>query len=273
MKDIKIKTQKSRITLIGIPFDEYSSYLRGTALAPPMIRDAFFCESSNTWSESGMDIADKSVLSDNGDMSFLPNEDAFPKIETFILELLEKNFRPVSLGGDHSITYPIIKAFSQKYSKINILQFDAHPDLYDEFKGNRLSHACPFARIMENRLVQRLVQVGIRTCNKHQREQAEKFAVEMIELKDFYTDIELLFEFPLYVSFDIDVLDSAFAPGVSHWEPGGLSTRQAINIIQKVKAPSIIGADIVELNPKRDETGKTAMVAAKIVKEIVSKMF
>ena len=103
----------------------------------------------------------------------------------------------------------------------------AHPDLYEEFEGNRLSHACPFARIMEAGLAKRLVQVGIRTLNRHQREQAEKFGVDMIEMRSLGAFDKLKADGPVYITFDTDVLDPAFAPGVSHREPGGISVREA----------------------------------------------
>ena len=175
------------------------------------------------------------------------------------------------MGGDHSITYPILKAHHKKYGQVDILHIDAHADLYDNFEGDKYSHACPFARIMEDKLATRLVQIGIRTLSKHQAEQADKFGVEIIQMKDF--DINKLPEFknPIYLSLDIDGLDPAFAPGVSHHEPGGLSTREVLSIIQKINVP-IIGADIVEYNPTRDINDMTAMVSAKILKEIAAKI-
>jgi len=184
--------------------------------------------------------------------------------------LLERRLRPIALGGDHSITYPVIRAISRKYPGLAILDFDAHPDLYDEFQGSRSSHACPFARIMEQGLARRLVQVGIRTLNGHQRRQAERFGVELIQMKDWRGILPAL-DGPLYLSFDLDVLDPAFAPGVSHREPGGLSMREALGAIQSVSA-EIVGADIVEFNPRRDVMNVTAAVCAKLLKEIAAKM-
>jgi arginase family enzyme len=151
------------------------------------------------------------------------------------------------------------------------LHFDAHPDLYDEFLGNRHSHASPFARIMEEGLAKRLVQVGIRTVNGHQREQAERFGVEFVEMRNWRDDLTLDFDSPVYISFDLDALDPAFAPGVSHREPGGLSTRQAIGVIQRLRA-KVVGADIVEFNPRMDPAQITAVVCAKLLKEIAAKM-
>jgi agmatinase len=262
---------RAKIALIGFPFDEYSSYLRGAAEAPPLIREAFKCESSNPWSESGRYLGWEKTFFDAGDIVVASPEEMFSEIERSVGSLLDRGFPVISLGGDHSITYPIMKAYSERHPGLTILHFDAHPDLYDEFQGNRLSHACPFARIMESNLVGRLVQVGIRTMNRHQREQAEKFGVEVIEMKDWHEAAKLSFDSPVYVTIDMDGLDPAFAPGVSHREPGGPTTRQVLEVIQRINAP-VVGADIVEFNPKMDPLNMTAMVAAKLMKEVASKM-
>lgn len=169
------------------------------------------------------------------------------------------------------MTYPIMQAMAEKYPDLQIVQFDAHGDLYDELDGNRHSHACPFARIMENGLAKNLTQVGIRTMTQHQKEQADRFGVNVIEMKDWTADINLKFDGPVYITFDMDVLDPAFAPGVSHHEPGGFSTREAISMIQKLDA-NIVGCDVVEYNPDRDINGVTGMVTAKIVKELLAKL-
>ena len=263
---------EKRVSLIGFPCDENSSFMKGSAAAPALIRQALHSDSSNRWSETGIDLGDRSLIIDQGDLNLNSSADPFCTIENTIIKLLDEELLPLSLGGDHSITYPIIKAFSRKYDNLSILQFDAHPDLYDEFQGDRFSHACPFARIMEDGLVQRLVQVGIRTMNDHQQRQAEKFGVEVIQAKDWQDNIILKFDSPLYISFDMDGLDPAFAPGISHHEPGGLTTRQAINLIHNVQAPIIVGGDIVEFNPGRDLNGMTAMTSAKILKELAGKM-
>ncbi len=259
-----------KLAIIGLPSDENSSYLRGAAEAPPLIRAAFFSDSANLWSESGVDLGAADIF-DAGDVALPSGIAALEKIEESAASLLDQNYRPVSLGGDHAITYPVIRAFARKYPRLSILHFDAHPDIYDEFQGNRYSHACPFARIMEAGLVERLVQVGIRTATGHQREQIERFGVEVIEMKDWRDDWPIDFDTPVYISFDIDGLDPAFAPGVSHREPGGLSTRQAINVIHNVTAP-VVGADIVEFNPRMDVNGVTALVCAKLLKEMAAKM-
>jgi len=260
-----------RIGITGFRYDENSSHLRGAAGAPPRIRAAFSCDSSNSWSETGIDLQNPNLLFDNGDIFPGESGDAISAISQPIDALLQRDIRPLSLGGDHSITYPIVKAVSKHYTGLSILHIDAHPDLYDQFQGNRYSHASPFARIMEEGLAARLTQVGVRTINQHQRDQAKRFGVRIMEMKDWSDSLEFDFETPIYLSIDLDGLDPAFAPGVSHPEPGGLSTRQVINLITRVKG-RVIGADIVEYNPEVDVRGLTAMVCAKLMKEACARI-
>ncbi|HLY93157.1 MAG TPA: agmatinase [Candidatus Angelobacter sp.] len=278
--NIKADSINAAISLLGIPFDANSSFLRGPALAPRLIREALYSESSNLWTEDGIDLGRTGAIHDAGDLE-LPESSipAFAAIEAAVWRTLGLGHPLISLGGDHSITYPIIKGFRPRWPELTILHFDAHPDLYDELGGKKHSHACPFARIMEEKLARRLVQVGIRTMNGHQAEQAKKFGVEVITMQNlvhyvgrfasFFADLKL--EGPLYISFDVDVLDPAFAPGVSHYEPGGMSVREVLSCIQCLHAP-IVGADIVEYNPTRDHHTQTAMVCAKVLKEIAAAM-
>jgi arginase family enzyme len=124
---------------------------------------------------------------------------------------------------------------------------------------------------MEERLAKRLVQIGVRTLNGHQRQQAKKFDVEIVSMSLLPAYDRLKGLGPTYISFDMDVLDPAFAPGVSHWEPGGMTVREAIAHLHAIDG-KVVGADIVELNPERDPAGTTASVAAKILKEILGKV-
>ena len=257
-------------TLLGVPVDENSSYKRGSAAAPPLIRDALRCDASNMWSELGVDVGAEGAYVDAGDLA-LPQKDPFQAIEDSAEALLAKRQRPVCLGGDHSITYPILRAFGRHFKDLTIIHFDAHPDLYDDFQGNRHSHASPFARIMEEKLAKRLIQVGIRTMNPAQKKQAGRFGVEVYEIGRKRALEEVKTWCPVYVSFDMDVLDPAFAPGVSHREPGGMTVREALDHLHSITA-TIVGADIVEYNPSRDVSELTAAVAGKILKELLGKM-
>jgi arginase len=262
-------------TLLGIPLDVNSSYLRGPAGAPEKIREALRSDASNKWTELGVDLGAAGAFGDAGDLQLNNSREMvledFGEIERRVGELLGKGERPVSLGGDHSVTYPILKAFARHHPELTIIHFDAHPDLYDEFEGSRVSHACPFARIMEKRLAKRLVQIGIRTMNGHQRQQAARFGVEVIEMRALPAYDRLGIHGPVYVSFDMDVLDPAFAPGISHREPGGMTVREAIAHLHAIEG-TMVGADVVEYNPGQDVSEMTAVVAAKILKEILGKM-
>lgn len=258
------------IALLGIPYDEQSSFARGSAKGPPMIRAAWNCASANKYSED-LTMVDDSLVWDAGDISFAPGEDQFSAIERRVAGLLDEGFKPMCLGGDHSITYPVVKAVAGRHGDLNILQFDAHPDLYQEYEGSRLSHACPFARVMEDGLATRLVQAGIRSATPHQKEQADRFGVELMDMRSWDDRASLRFDGPVYISFDVDALDPAFAPGVSHRTPGGLSTRQAIRLMQSFEG-ILVGADIVEYNPDRDLPGMTDAVCAKVMKELVARM-
>jgi arginase len=257
--------------LLGIPLDHNSSFLRGPAQAPSKIREALRSDAWNSWANGRIDLAQPGLFEDAGDLSNMGEPDAFERIEQAVAKIVESKKRPLCLGGDHSISYPILRAVGKRVPGITLVHFDAHPDLYADYEGNPHSHASPFARIMENQLVQRLVQIGVRTLNDHQRLQAEKYGVEIYAIENLPDLAKLNLAGPLYVSFDVDALDPAFAPGVSHWEPGGLSTREAIEYLQGLPAP-IVGADIVELNPVRDTSGLTATVAAKLLKELLGKM-
>jgi arginase len=257
-----------QLTLIGLPYDASSSYHRGPALAPAAIRAALHCDSTNSWSEA---LRDLSSLADLGDLDLPVSGEARGIIEQGLARLLDKGGIPISLGGDHSVTYPILRALGPRHPGLTILHFDAHPDLYQDFEGDPYSHACPFARIMEDGLAKRLVQVGIRTMSRHQREQADRFGVEVIDMKAWAAGVRPDLQGPLYVSIDLDAFDPAYAPGVSHIEPGGLSSREVITLLQNLPGP-IVGADVVEFNPSRDPLGITAPLCAKLVKELASRI-
>jgi arginase len=267
------------ITLLGLPWDGSSSFERGAALAPPAIRRALHSPSSNTTNERGDDVASETLLVDGGDVE-LPEEagGARSAMEEAVRGVLAHGRKPLVLGGDHSVTYPILRAFAGRATSLTVLHLDAHADLYDAFPpgdegGDRYSHACPFARVMEEKLAGRLLQVGIRTMTAHVRSQAGKFGVEVIGADRWRDAIPLVGRIrgAVYVSLDLDVLEPMLAPGLSHPEPGGLTVRDVLDVIGAIRTP-VVGADIVEYNPRHDIRDLTARVAAKFVKELVGLM-
>jgi agmatinase len=261
-----------RATLLGVPYDGGSSFQRGAAGGPAAIRAALRSASSNTWNE---DIVDVDVLlGDSGDVVVTGVADPLQAIEA-AAAALDPEVRPIFLGGDHSITWPLLRAMRRRAPRLTILHLDAHPDLYDRFDGDLSSHACPFTRIMEGGLCDRLVQLGIRTANVHQAEQVSRFGVEMVTMRQGLAAMQGMvatLEGPVYISLDLDVLDPAHVPGINHPEPGGLATRDLLTLVQAVPRGLLIGADVVELSPANDLRDLTARVAAKLVKELVGRM-
>ena len=261
-------TNTRSVRLLSVPYDANSSFTRGTAGAPTTIRERLFSPAGNLYTENLVDLAAEDRLIDEGDIEVR----AFPEdIISTARHLLKTDCRLLALGGDHSITYPLIKACSEKYPNLSVIQFDAHPDLYHDFEGNRWSHASPFARVMEDGLTETLVQCGIRASSKHLHEQQERFNVVSLPVGRPIEFEPLQLTGPFYVSIDMDSLDPAFAPGVSHPEPGGLTMRELIDAIKELPA-HVVAGDIVELNPLKDSTGITAAAAAKLVKELAGKM-
>jgi len=260
-------TEPRRVGLLGVTYDGSSSYLRGAAAGPVAIRAALSSESTNMWTERGLDVGRDDVLVDRGNVGDGPGDESRVATERAVGALLDDGLVPLILGGDHSITYPVVRGIRKRHEKLSILHLDAHGDLYPEFQGDPHSHACPFARILQDGLVDQLVQVGVRTLNDVQRETAERYGVEIVDMATFAAGGSWRLKHPAYLSLDLDVFDPAFAPGVSHPEPGGVSVREIIQLIQWMETP-LVGADVVELNPSRDVHDLTARVAAKLVKEI-----
>jgi len=258
------------LTLIGLPWDASSSHARGAGLAPSVIRAVLFSPSSSPYSMSGVDVrtAIKSY-----DFAELPENaaEARTAIEARVAAALAAGHAPLSLGGDHSVTFPILKAVAAAHGPVNVLHIDAHPDLYDDYDGDRYSHASPFARALDAGAINNLVQVGIRARSPVYADFAEKHGVVMLAPDEAGAVPYEKLAAPLYVSIDLDGLDPAFAPGVSHPEPGGLTTREVLGVLKRLSARPV-GADIVELNPERDINLLTAHVAARFVKELAAAM-
>jgi agmatinase len=257
------------VRLIGAPTDSHSSFLRGAAGAPALIRAALRSDHGNMAAENGLELGSDIALEDAGDLPLSEGAGDFDLIRVATASAAREGAVPILLGGDHMVSFPAVSGVAEALGPVSILHFDAHPDLYEDFEGDPLSHASPFARILERGLATRLVQVGIRTLNRHCREQAERFGVEVVEMRHFAPERVPIPEGPLYVSIDMDGFDPAFAPGVSHHEPGGLSARDVLAVLARVRS-RIVGADIVEYNPTRDVNGVTAVLAAKLVREVAA---
>jgi agmatinase len=199
-------------------------------------------------------------------------EASAPEYRARVETILREGLTPFVAGGDHAVTVPVVEASSVLRRPIHVIQIDAHPDLYPEFEGNPDSHACTAARILDMDHVASVTQIGIRTMNEEQRPQIERFAgrLRIVEARTLGSALPDLTHLPadaaVYLTVDMDGIDPAFAPGVSHPVPGGLSSRQVLDIIQQGHW-TLVGMDAVEVNPSRDVQNMTAILAARLLHE------
>jgi agmatinase len=256
---------------LGICDDTQSSFLHGPADAPECIRRAYDGRCYNATTESGLDLT--ASVSDLGDLKPRASwnestEDYRARVE----EILREGETPFIAGGDHAVTVPVVEAFEALGRPIHVIQVDAHPDLYPDFEGNPDSHACTGARLLEMPHVASLTQLGIRTMNPEQRAQVERYGarITVLEARELEGGLPAMSHVPLdadvYLTVDMDGLDPAFAPGVSHPVPGGLSARQVLGLFHRGHW-TLVGMDVVEVNPSRDFQYQTSILAARLLHE------
>ncbi len=260
----------TKVRILGFEWDASSSHSRGPALAPTVIKRLLTSEASSSYS---IDLVDMREAIAGYDIPALPEDGGAARamIEQTVARAIADGYAPLSVGGDHSVSYPILKAIAAAHGPVNLLHIDAHPDLHDNYEGDPFSHASPFARAHDDGLIANHVCVGVRCWDPASKAQAEKFGVTILGAHELDRVPGAIFERPLYMTIDLDGLDPAFAPGVSHPEPGGLSTLDALALIRRIESP-LIGADIVELNPERDPMMTTARVVVRLVKELAAVM-
>jgi agmatinase len=265
------KQNTTPLVFAGLPDDSQSSFRRGSVHGPQRIRSAYDGNCYNATTESGVDLT--STVADLGD---LPSKSSWEltarSYQEFAARLFQSGKTPFFAGGDHAVTVPIIAALAELGEPVHIIQIDAHPDLYLNYEGSRSSHACTIARALEMSHVASVTQLGIRTMNTSQMPQFERYRdrIHMLGARDLTGALpelsHILNGAPVYMTIDLDGLDPAFAPGVSHPVPGGLTPRQVLNFVQK--APwKLVGMDVVEVNPDLDVNDQTAILAARLLHE------
>jgi agmatinase len=260
-----------KIVFAGLPSDSQSSFRRGCKRAPERIRNTYDGNCFSATTESGVDMY--RMVTDLGDFvaknTWKETADVFRnQAENIFLS----GKKPFFAGGDHAVTIPVVEALAVLKQPIHYIHIDSHPDLYPDFNGNIYSHACVCARILEMSHVASVTQIGIRAMNAMQQQLADRYSSQ---LRIFYAR-NLLQSLPslayledgapVYLSIDMDCFDPAFAPGVSHPVPGGLSPRQVLNFIQDMRW-KLIGMDVVEVNPEEDANNQTAILAARLLHE------
>lgn len=259
--------KNSEIVIVGYPFDSTSSFRAGSRNGPNSLR--FFSWNLETFSNyQKKDIHTKNYF-DMGDIE-LPlgnikktNEIIFNTTK----KLLKSNKKIISLGGEHSITYPILKAFNDFYEDFILIVFDAHADLREEYMGTKFSHACVTRNCAKLIGEKRICQLGIRSYTEEEYEFSKKLLFFDENLT--YFNFDLIKNKKIYISIDLDVLDPSIVPGTGTPEAGGLKFKEFIDFLLKFKNTEIIGTDIVELSPEHDVSGISSAAAAKIVRELI----
>jgi agmatinase len=262
------------VILIGAPLDLTSAYRTGTRFGPQQIRAAG--ESLEDYSVA----LDRDVLAvkviDHGDLelSFGDLQGSLARIEEEAAAALSKGMACVTLGGEHLITLPLVKAALDKYPNLVVLQMDAHADLADRYGGESLSHATVMRRVVDLLGPGRLVQAGIRSATAEEvafaSEQTHFFTGPPTDMGQI---VERLAGRPVYLTIDIDVVDPAFAPGVSYPEPGGWNSHELFQVLRQIADLDVVGMDVVEVCPPYDPAGITAMLAAKLLRESLLTFF
>ena len=265
------KQNSTPLVFAGLPDDSQSSFRRGSAGGPQRIRLAYDGNCYNSTTESGVDLT--GAVADLGD---LPPKSAWELTARSYQEFAARLFRhgkiPFFAGGDHAVTVPIIAALAEIGEPVHIIQIDAHPDLYLDYEGSRSSHACTISRALEMRHIAAVTQLGIRTMNASQMPQFERYRqrIHMLCARDLCDELPPLSHIPagapVYLTVDLDGFDPAFAPGVSHPVPGGLTPRQVLNLIQQANW-KLVAMDAVEVNPDLDVNNQTAILAARVLHE------
>jgi len=264
------------IAVTGIPFDQAVTNRPGTRLGPRAIREASTLQAPDAPYGWPYDPLSELAIVDYGDLAFdYANIPAFPAaLRAHIAGILQAGAASVALGGDHYISFPILQAYAEKFGPISLIQFDAHTDTWADDDMARVDHGTMFYKAVKMGLVDpgRSVQVGIRTSNE------DTLGVNIIDAREVHrigpeaTAVrirEIVEDHPAYLSFDIDGLDPAYAPGTGTPVWGGLTSAQAAAILRDLAGIDIKGGDVVEVSPPFDTTGATAIAGAHVAVEII----
>jgi agmatinase len=248
--------------LLGCPLDATSSFRAGTRFAPESIRKASW--TLETYSPYLKQDLDEVGFYDTGNLELLPGdlERSIGIIENAVAEIVGKGKKSLALGGEHLITYPVMKAMTKRFNVIQVVHFDAHCDLRDDYEGQRLSHATVMKRVKELGGLE-VFQIGIRSGTRQEFE--ELLPIDSPASLAARLDRDR----PVYVTFDIDVFDPSLVPGVTTPEPGGLMFKEVMEYFSVLKGMNIVGADIVELAPDYDTTFVSSVTASKVAREIL----
>ncbi|WP_028219657.1 agmatinase [Paraburkholderia oxyphila] len=271
---------------VGVPLDIGTSNRSGARFGPRQIRsESVLLRPYNMATRAAP--FDSLQVADIGDVATNPYnlKDSIRLIEEAYDEIVANGCRPITLGGDHTIAWPILRALHKKYGKVAVVHVDAHADVNDTMFGEKIAHGTPFRRAVEDGLLQcdKVTQIGLRGTGYHAEDfdwcRKQGFTVVQAEacwnksLAPLMEEVRArVGDTPVYLSFDIDGLDPAFAPGTGTPEVGGLTVQQGLEIIRGMKGLNLVGADLVEVAPPYDQAGTTALVGANLAYEMLCVM-
>ncbi len=283
----EIKRKMADIGILGIPFDGGTTYRPGARMAPRSIRQSSVLN-RNFNPELGVDVYQALRAADLGDISVNPLslQKTFKKIQSTYQAVLGAHIQPIALGGDHSILLPILREIKKKHKRFILIQFDAHTDTADQAWGEKYHHGTPVRRLIEEKILKGpdIFQIGIRGPLSHpsQDEYIHKNKINVLGIRDFYnTNTNEMFfnrikthasKLPVYVSFDVDGVDPAYAPGTGTPVVGGMTSFEALESVRKLAGLNIVGADVVEVSPAYDHAEITSLLASALVFEFMSLM-
>ncbi len=264
------------IAVTGIPFDQAVTHRPGTRFGPRAIREASALQAFDAPFGWGYDPLSEFAIVDYGDMAFdYADVSRVPAcIQAHIAGIIGAGAAAITLGGDHFITLPILCAHAAKFGPLALIQFDAHSDTWADDNSDRIDHGTFLYKAIKEELVDvsRAVSVGIRTDNP------DTLGVTILDAPSVHRDLDgalatirrVVGDAPCYVTFDIDALDPAFAPGTGTPVWGGLASWQAAALLRGLKGINMIGGDVVEVSPPYDTTGATAIAGAHVATELIA---
>ncbi len=261
--------KKADIIICGVPYDGTSSFRPGSRFAPDAARSASYqIESYSPYQQK--DLRNRKICDmGNIPLPFGDKELALNIIESFTKKLISRRKKLIAIGGEHLISLPVIKNYRKLFSDLAVIQLDAHSDLINSYRGEKLSHATVMRRVAEIVGFDNLYQIGIRSClSDDLMLPKRKENMCMFDFSKSAEYIENLRDRHIYLTIDLDVLDPSIFPGTGTPEPGGVTYKNLIDLLKRFETLNIVGADIVELSPHYDLSGVSSIVAASVIREI-----
>ena len=278
--------EKCDIAIVGIPFDAGTSFRPGARFGPQSVRQASRHLRTNYHPNYNVEPFKALQVADAGDLVCNPFkiDEAIKQIEKGAYELLNKVDGIISIGGDHTIAFPLLKAINKKFKgPVALVHFDAHLDTWDTYFGAPFTHGTPFRRAREENLFldNASMHVGIRgpLYSKNDLKNDADFGFKIVHCDEFQSQgidkivkriKDRVGDNPLYLSIDIDVLDPAFAPGTGTPEIAGMTSREMVNVLRGISGLNLISADVVEVSPAYDHAEVTSLAAATIIYELIN---